>query len=75
MQRGVSSSVPACAARFQIRYHFGLAEAARHAQSFIPESSATEFVAIEPAHTAIDRNGLAFDRQIGLRRQKLKSVS
>src|SRR5882762_6509737 len=68
MQRGVSSSVPACAASFQILYHFGLAEAACQAQSFVPESSATEFVVIEPSRTTVDRNGLAFERQIGIGR-------
>src|SRR5438034_2102392 len=68
MQRGVSSSVPACAARFQILYHFGLAEAACQAQSFVAESSATEFVVIEASRTTVDRNGLAFERQIGIGR-------
>ena len=68
MQRGVSSSVAAGAARFQVLYRFGLAEAARQAQSFVPESSTTEFVVIEPSRTAVDRDCLAFQRQIGIGR-------
>src|SRR5437879_13091847 len=68
MQRGVSSSVPACADRFLILYYFWLAEAACQAHSLVLESSATEFVVIETSCTTVDRNGLAFERQIGIGR-------